>query len=583
MKNPLEKLAVVILAVSLLTSCSGLKKMEKNANLIRFKATPEILETHAGKVDVAVTGIFPSKYFDKKATMVVSPVLTYEGGETKLSQVNLQGDKIPANNKLISYDAGGNFSLQQNLDYKEEMRLSELVVRMHAQKGKKSVDLKPVSIGKGVLAASTLMANIPRPIPGIRREINKTGIYNPAIDPFQRIVPDEMIADISYLINSADLRKEEKTAGDVQKFVDYTKEAGSDNRKEVKKLEVTAYASPDGSLDMNTELASKREKVSTAFVMDELKKSEVINKLRTKYMPEDWEGFRQMMENSNIQDKDLILRVLTMYSDPEVREREIRNLSATFTQIAEEILPKLRRAKLLTSVNLIGKSDEEILAIAETNPESLNPAELLYAATLTADSDKKLKIYQSFSRIFPTDWRGPNNAGYVLAQQFKYAEAKPWFGKAQQLNKNEPIIKNNLGTVALFENNLKMAEEYFGAAAGLGDEVNYNLGLVHIRKGDYNKANQYFGNMTDPNTALVKILSGNYNIALRDLENFEKPDCYLKEYLKAIIGSRTNDDKLFFESLRNAMTLNPEWKAKARTEMEFAKYFDNPDFKAIIK
>jgi Flp pilus assembly protein TadD len=463
------------------------------------------------------------------------------------------------------------------------MRKSDLILKIKAQKGKKSVDFEPVIIGKGILATSTLMANIPHPLIGIRRETNNTGIYDPAIDPFQRVVPEEMVADIMYLINSSELRKEEKKSSDVQSYISYTKGAAGDNKKEVKKVEVIAYASPDGSLDLNTDLASEREKASTKFLEGEISEAKILEKLRTKYMPEDWEGFKQLMEKSNIQDKDLILRVLAMYTDPEVREKQIKNLTETFTQIKDEILPKLRRAKLYTSVDLIGKSDEELLALAESNPGSLNQAELLYAATLTEDPARKLKIYNSFSQIFPTDWRGPNNAGFALAQQFKYSEAKPYFEKAEKLKSTEPIIKNNLGTVALSENNIPQAEEYFGIAAGLGDDVNYNLGLVNIRKGDYSKATQYFEGLSDPNTALVKIITGNYPGAKRDLESFQRPRCYMKEYLKAIIGARTNDDKLFFESLKKALEYNPEWKAKARTEMEFAKYFENTDFQAITK
>jgi Flp pilus assembly protein TadD len=583
MKKALKKVAVVILAILVLSGCTSLEKMKKNAHLIQYKVVPEVLETHAGKVDVGISGNFPPKYFIKNATMSVTPVLTYAEGEYPLPVINLQGEKINANNKVVGYNSGGNFKYSQNFAFQDPMRKSDLILKIKAQKGKKSVDFEPVTVGKGILATSTLMANIPHPLIGIRREANNTGVYDPAIDPFQRVVPEEMVADIMYLINSSELRKEEKKSSDVQSYINYTKGAAGDTKKEVKKVEVIAYASPDGSLDLNADLASKREKVSTRFLEGELTEAKLLEKLRTKYMPEDWEGFKQLMEKSNIQDKDLILRVLAMYTDPNVREKQIRNLTETFTQIKDEILPKLRRAKLYTSAERIGKSDEELLALAESNPGSLNQAELLFAATLTEDPARKLKIYNSFSQIFPTDWRGPNNAGFILAQQFKYNEAKPYFEKAEKLKSTEPIVKNNLGTVALSENNIPQAEEFFGIAAGLGDDVNYNLGLVNIRKGDYSKATQYFEGLSDPNTALVKIITGNYPGAQRDLESFQRPNCYMKEYLKAIIGARTNNDKLFFESLKKALEYNPDWKAKARTEMEFAKYFENTDFQAITK
>ncbi len=567
----------------LFSGCASLEKMQKGAAEIRFKVTPETLQTHGGKVDVAINGILPGKFFDKKARLVFTPVLKYAGGETELPPVTLQGEKVKDNNKAISYNAGGNFSYKQNFPYKEEMRKSDLIVRMQATKKSQRLDFKPVTIAQGVLAINTLMAMNPKPILGVVREPNLTGKYDPAIDAFQRIVPDEMLADIYYLINSATLRKEEINAADVKQFLDYTKDAHNDGKKELKKVEISAYASPDGSLDLNTELASQREKVSTAFVEERMKKDKVEANLRTRYTPEDWEGFREMLEKSNIQDKDLILRVLSMYTDPEVREREIRNLSSVFSQVADEVLPKLRRAKLLTTIDIIGKTDEEIIAIAASRPESLNQAELLHAASLSEVPEQKMKIYNSFSRIYSDDWRGPNNIGMVLASEMKFAEAKPYFENAEKLKPEEAIIKNNLGTIALFESDLRKAEEYFGEASGSGNEVNYNLGLVHIKKGDYNRANQYFRSYTDPNTALVKILSGNYNGALSDLEAFDKPNCFMKEYLKAIVGARTGNEELVMESLKKAVTYNPDMKAKAATEMEFAKYFDNPRFREIIK
>lgn len=570
-------------AMLLLSGCASLEKMKKGAAGIRYKVTPEVLETHGGKVDVAINGILPGHFFDKKARLVATPVLKYEGGETELPPVTLQGEKVKDNNKVISYNAGGNFSYKQIFPYKDEMRKSDLVIRLQATKGSQRADFEQVTIAKGVLATNTLMAVTPKPITGIVREANTTGKYDPAIDAFQRIVPDEMLADIYYLINSATLRQEEVAATDVKQFLDYTKDAHDDTNKELKKVEVSAYASPDGSLDLNTELASRREKASTAFVEDQMKKAKVEANLRTKYTPEDWEGFKEMLEKSDIQDKDLILRVLSMYTDPEVREREIKNLSSAFTQVATEVLPKLRRAKLLTTVDIIGKTDDEIIAIAGTRPESLNQAELLHAASLATDPDQKIKIYNSFSKIFPNDWRGPNNAGMVLASLMKYAEARPYFEKAENLKPEEPIIKNNLGTIALFENDIRKAEEYFGAASGSGNEVNYNLGLVNIRKGDYNRANQYFRSYADPNTALVKILSGNYNGALSDLEDFDRPNCYMKEYLKAIVGARTGKEDLLIESLKKAVAYNADIKAKATTEMEFAKYFENPRFREIVK
>lgn len=583
MTTRLRIVIVLALASIMLSGCSGLKKMKKNADQIQYRVTPEVLETHAGKVDLGIDGRFPAKYFNKKATLVITPVLKYDGGETAYSPVTVQGEKVMGNNRVISYTSGGNVSYKDATNFSDAMRLSELEVRIRASKGAATLDFEPKVIAKGVIATSTMVANVPKAILGVRREANNTGKYDPYIDPFQRIVPDEMVADILYLINRAELRNEEISKDDIQQLISYTTDANQDDRKNLKGVEVSAYASPDGSLDLNTDLSAKRERTSSSFLENELKKAGVDINLRTKYTPEDWEGFKEKLEQSNIQDKELILRVLSMYTDPEVREREIKNLSSAFTQIADEILPQLRRAKLQTSVELIGKTDEEILALAESNPSALNPAELLYAATLVDDLDRKLKIYNSFQTVYPNDWRGPNNAGFVLVQQMKYADAKPLFEKAERLKNDEPIIKNNLGAATLAEGNVEAAEVLFGAASGAGNEVNYNLGIVSLKKADYSRANQYFRNFADTNTALAKILTGDNNGALKDLESFERPNCFMKEYLKAVVGARTARESLLFDSLKKAVEYNAGMKQMAKTDMEFVKYFDNAQFKAIVQ
>ena len=583
MKSLSFKPLLFVLTVVVLSGCSGLSKMKKNAGDIQFKVTPEVLESHAGKVNVAIDGRFPAKYFDKKATLTATPVLKYESGNTSLTPVSVQGENVEANNKVINYNNGGNFSYRDGVDYNQSMSKSELYVNIKASKGSKSVDFAPIKIADGVIATSELVANFPKPILGVRREANTTGKYDPNIDPFQRVVADEMMADIHYLINRSNVRREEVESDDVIALENYTKKANEDENIDLKTVEVAAYASPDGTIDFNTELAADRKNTSTEFLLKKLREAGINIDLKSKYTPEDWDGFRELMEKSDIQDKELILRVLSMYNDPEVREREIRNLSETFTDVADEILPQLRRAKMTTGVDFIGKTDDELKSIAKSDPSSLNPAELLYAAGLFEELDDQLEIYKSFMKIYPNDWRGPNNTGYVLAKQMKYEEAKPLFEQAEKLKTDEPIIKNNVGAIALYEGDVKNAETQFGAAAGSGNEVNYNLGIVSLKYGEYDKAVRYFSDYQDINTALAKMMAGNNNGALRDLEAFERPNCFMKEYLKAIIGARTAKENLLFDSLAEACRINPEMKAKAKNDMEFAKYFQNPKFQSIVE
>lgn len=573
---------ILVLATVILASCSGLNKMKKNASQIQYRVNPAVLESHGGKVDFSIDTRYPSKYFNKKATIVATPELKYASGTTTLTPASVQGENVKANNKVISYN-GGSVSVKEGISYKPEMAKSELIMNVSASKGKKKVDFAPVKIATGVIATSENVVNYPKPILGVRREANTTGKYDPNIDPFQRIVPDEMMADIHYQINKAEIRKEEVAAKDVADLEEYTKKANADEKVDLKRVEVAAYASPDGTIDLNTELAAQRKESSTEFLAKKLKEAGVDIELKTKYTPEDWDGFKELMEKSNIKDKDLILRVLSMYNDPEVREREIKNLSEAFTGVADEILPQLRRAKMTTSVDLIGKTDEELKALAKSNPSSLNPAELLYAATLFESLEEQLEVYNSFIKVYPNDWRGSNNAGYVLVKQGKYNEAKPLFEKAEKQMNNEPIIKNNLGAVALKSNDVKSAETLFGAASGAGNEVNYNLGIVSLKKGEYDKAAKYMIKDADVNSALAKMMTGNNGGALEDLEAYNNPDSFMKEYLKAVIGARTARENLLFESLEKACKINPEMKAKASNDMEFAKYFENPKFREITK
>jgi hypothetical protein len=422
MNNLSLKSILFLLMIVVLSSCSGLKKMKKNADQIQYKVTPEVLESHAGKVNFDIDTRFPAKYFNKKATVVATPVLKYADGSTNFTPATVQGESVKANNKVINYTGGGSVSYKDGIAYDKAMSVSELYMNMTASKGKKTVDFEPVKIATGIIATSELVANYPKTILGVRRDANTTGKYDPNIDPFQRIVPDEMTAAIMYEINKANVRKDEVEKQDVVGLQNYTKKANADEKIDLKRVEVSAYASPDGTIDLNTELAAQRKETSTDFLAKKLKEAGVNIELKTKYTPEDWDGFRELMEKSNIQDKELILRVLSMYNDPEVREREIKNLSQAFTDVANEILPQLRRARMTTSVDLIGKTDEELKALAKSDPASLNPAELLYAATLFEDLAEQLGIYNSFIKIYPNDWRGPNNAGYVLTKQMKYEE-----------------------------------------------------------------------------------------------------------------------------------------------------------------
>ncbi|WP_246095363.1 TPR end-of-group domain-containing protein [Saccharicrinis carchari] len=547
--------------------------MKKKANDVTYTVTPEVLEAHAGKVDVTVKVKVPEKYMDKKATIELTPVLKYDGGETAFPSKTVQGESVDGNNQVISYLNGGQYTYTGSVPYNDNMKVSDLVVRIRAEKGGESMGFDDVKIAEGVIATAGLVKS-------------KGAAVALGSDNFKRIVPESKNAEIYFMIQQAALRGTELRKEEIKALKSYISEAEAAENKEFKGVSISAYASPDGPTDLNTRLSEKRQDVTKGYVARELKRAKVEKSgedfFNLKNTPEDWEGFKELMQASSIQDKELILRVLSMYSDPQVREREIKNMSETYKVIADDILPQLRRSKVAVNVEVIGKSDEEIEDLAASSPSDLNEEELLYAATLTDDLNEKLSVYKSVNKVFPESWRGYNNVAYILIQQDKLDEAKTALEKANSIDANNPVVHNNLGVVALRQDDMAKAEEHFGAAAGAGPELDTNLGIVSIYKGDYDAAMRYFGNSTTCNAALAKILAGKYDAALSTL-NANTMEVGFKYYLKAIVGARTNDNDMVFDSLRKAVELDSSLKADAAKDKEFAKYMEDASFKAIVQ
>ena len=573
MKKTLGFVAVVALSGLITVSCSSLNKMKKRAGEITYSVTPETLVAKGGMVDLKIDVTFPAKYFNKKVAIEATPVLRFKGGEKAYEMKAIQGEKVQGNAEVIPYETGKTVSYMSRIPYEDAMRLSDLEIDITGAKGAKTVKFDPRKIGDGVIATETLVVNAPATSVGE--------------DKFQRIIKQQEEAAIYYLINSANIRSKEMTSEEMKKLEAYIKEAAAKENMNLNGIDVRSYASPDGAYDFNEKLANQREKSSSTFLKKQMKKGKVDqykdeNFFKNFVVAEDWDGFKKAMEESNIQDKELILRVLSMHSDPEVREREIKNIASAFAVVADQILPKLRRSLFVVNTELIGKSDDELKALAKSSPAELNVEELLYSATLFDNNNDKLAIYETCMRQFPNDWRGFNDAGMIQFEMGNIAAAQSNFNKANSMSANNPVVQNNLGAVALKNGDLKQAEIYFGAATGAGDEVNYNKGIVAIKSGDYAAAVNYFGQCNCVNAALANVLAGNNNEALKKL-NAENKECPMSYYLKAVIGARTNDATAVIENLRKACSLDDSFKQLAATDMEFAKFFENNDFIAITK
>jgi len=563
----------VIVAALLFSGCAGLTKMRDNVPTVSYQVKPNPLETHKGEVNVTIDTKFPEKYFNKKAVVVATPVLKYEGGEKEFGATTLQGEKVKANNKVIPY-AGGSYSYTGTIPFVPEMMKSELSVKMSASiKEKEPVVFSSAKIADGVIATPTLVQVYP-----------KTVMMG---DKFVRITPESYKADIHYVINKYDVRKSELKGDDVLAFETAMKDAKAATNKQIKGAKISAYASPDGPLDLNEKLSGNREGsaekyLKKAFKDNKITEAEAAEFLSKMTTAEDWDGFKAHMEQSNIQDKDLILRVLAMYSDPVVREKEIKNISKAYKEIAEEILPKLRRSVMAVNVDVVGLSDEEILNLGKTDPSKLNVEELLYGANLCKDNDQKLAMYQAAAMYFPNDVRTWNNVGYVLMKMGKTAEAKAAFEKAKAL-KDDEISKNNLGAIALAEGDLATAENLLAAGMGAGDASSYNLGIIKIKQGDYAAAVNYFGSKPSFNAGLAQLLNGNTDKCLATLNEMGDDVCACVYYLKAVANARAGKEDGVYVNLRNAIGKDPKWKDYALKDAEFLKYSASEAFKAAVQ
>lgn len=574
MKNTkLNYLTIFVLAAFLISGCAGLSKMRDNSSTVSYQVTPNPLVEKAGEVTVSGDVKFPEKYFNKKAVVVATPVLKYEGGQVEFPTTTLQGEKVQANNKVIPYDGGG-YSFNGTVPYKPELMKSELVVNYSARiKEGDPVEYGSAKIADGVVATSTLVKVDPQTVL--------------MADNFKRIIPESYTADIHYVINKADVRKSELKAEDVAAFEQKVVEAKATPNKQIKGAKISAYASPDGALELNEKLSANREKSAEKYFKKALKDNKITEAEAEGFLsmmttPEDWEGFKALMEQSSIQDKELILRVLSMYSDPVVREKEIKNISSAYKEIADDVLPQLRRSVMSVDVDVVGKSDEELLQLGLADPKSLNLEEVLYAATLTKNLNEKAAIYKASTESFPQCVRAANNLGNVYLQQGKVADAKAALTTAKNI-KDVPAVKANLGAVALAEGDLKTAEELLTGAMSAGDAVSYNLGIIKIKQGDYAAAVNYFGNKPSFNAALAQLLNGSNDKAIATLNAMGDVKDGWVYYLKAVANARGGVAEGVVSNLRQAISLDPAAKAYAAKDAEFLKFASNEAFAALLQ
>ena len=556
--------AVLSVAVLAITSSCSSKLRPLTADQV--KAEPQPLEVVGGKVPVTVHLTFPAKWFPKDATLTVVPIIRYQGGEKWGTGTTFQGEKVYGNDRIVHYANGSNATVQFSIPYIPAMAKSELYLNLKGKQGSRTIQLPDLKVADGVIATEALAT-----VAGVAPVI--------APDGFQRIVKEAYDANIMFQIQQSNVRSSELTKDEVQEW-QYTVQNAKETPNQEVSVEVQAYASPDGGRELNEKLSASREKNTTTALKGRFRKEKMQDvAIDAHYTAQDWEGFKQLVEQSNFQDKDLVLRVLSMYPDPEQREREIKNISSVFSKLAEEVLPKLRRSRLIANVKIIGRSDDEIKKTLEKYPSALTVEELLYAATLTDDLQQQESIYKLTAQKYAKDYRAYNNIGTLYLQRENYVTAKRWFEQALK-QKDNAESKVNLGLIALKDGDVAKATSLIAEGSSLPG-VGQVLGYLYLSQGEYAKAQTAYGDYASNNAAVAQILNRDYSKALSTLSAIAKPNA-TTEYLRAIIGARTNDSSAAIAALRRAIELDSTLTTRIANDLEFAGLRGQRDFGALI-
>ena len=553
-----RKLCVLAAAGALLTLSSCGKKLGQFSSDY-FTVNPNPLEVVGEKVPATVTARVPAKFFVKNAEVTVTPYLVYNGTETASQAYSFQGEKVRGNAPVVSYDRGGTLTIPVFYNFTPDMAQSVLELAFNVRQGSKQYVLPRVRVANGVITTAAL-ADAAGVTPAL------------ASDAFQRIINEKYAADIMFLINQANIRAGELKTDAMLELQKELLNANKDTSRVIEEINISSYASPDGSYDLNRNLAEKREANTDAYMRGQLKKDKIteFGELTSQFTAEDWEGFQELVSKSNIQDKELILSVLSMYKDPEEREREIRNLSNVFEQLADVILPQLRYSRITASVNVIGRSDAEISRLVDSDPKALKVDEILYAATLTDDNARRKAIYTKATELYPDDYRTWNDLGLTQYVAGDYRDAAANFKKAASLAPASAEAQMNLGLIELLNKNYAKANQYFGSAAGV-KELDDALGVYYLKNGDNAAAARAFGETKSNNAALAQILTKNYSKAKSTLAAINNPDA-TTFYLMAVLGARTNNQQMVTTNLRQAVRMDSSLATKAAKDLEFADF-----------
>lgn len=544
-----------VCSVLAFTSCSKMGPLSAS----NFTVTPNPLETKGGQVPATINGAFPEKYMKKNAVVTVIPELRYGNGQVaKGVGSTFQGEKVLGNDQMISYRLGGRYTMKTAFDFVPAMQKSDMYLTFSARRGNKKINIPAVKVAEGVVATSELYKQL---------LLSDGGCIAP--DSFQRVNARKQEANIKFLVNQANLRRSELKNNSVQEFVAMLKRINADREKlNIRNVEVQAYASPEGGFSFNDKLAGKRQNTSEAYVKSQLKQTGVATGIDAHYTAQDWDGFQKLVQASNIQDKDVILRVLSMYKDPEQREQQIRNMSEAFRELADGILPELRRSRLIINYETIGRSDEQIKAQYATDATKLGVEEMLYYATLEDNITKKEEIYKRTAEYYDKDYRALNNLATLAFMKGDEMEATRYLERALRVNPQAPEALANLGIMELVNGNVKEAETSIAKALG-EQNVNVAIGSLNLAKGNFAQAEKDFEGVNSNSAALAQLMNNNYAAAAATLDKVANPNA-LTDYLHAIVAARRGNKFAAESYLKEALKKDPSLKTYADNDLELS-------------
>ena len=543
MRKGIKFLSAVVLGLAA-AACSSPEKMAEMAENVIVKTEPAVLEVVAGEIDATVSVTYPEDYFHKKAILEVTPVIVYEGGEVAMEPFVFQGESVKDNYEVVP-SAGATVTKDVHFNYVPGMEKSYLELRGVVKHKSKTIDMPVKKAADG--ANTTYML------------VKKDGKLDLKADNYQEVIKQTAEGQILYTINSSTVRNNQLSSQSIKDFQAALDEIKANERKTLVGTDVVAYASPDGKEDQNAKLSDNRSKSAEKAFAKVTKKNPVDAPVTVTSVGEDWEGFQELVAESDLEDKDLIIRVLSMYSDPAVREKEIKNMSAVYTTLAKEVLPELRRARFIANVEFKNYTSDELLKLIDENIDVLDETALLRAATLVKETDDKVALYNKAIEKFNSA-NGQYNLAVTYIQAGKLAEAKAALAKCAK----DADWNNAMGVVALRENNLAEATKYFKAANNAS--ANANLAVVDVLNGDYKAAAAKLAGKKDCNAALVALLNGDYATAAA-----ATCKCATASYIKAVAAARQGNAEAVKTNLE-AASKDKALAERAAKDVEFAQY-----------